>query len=125
MGRPEMSPGYSNVAEQREYKLRLLGTGAADPVKEIGDGMSVVRTGVGVFRITWSFDPKNFIGLDWGFGSAIGTDVKGYTLTRKVFDTTNGIYTLDVFLWDNANAAVELAAAQYLDLTITFKETKV
>lgn len=122
MGYPEFFPTRSNVAELKEYHLRLLGTGAADPTKELGLGMTVARTAVGVFRITWLSGPGAFVNFAWALGGATMSDVKGFTVTRDTFDTTSGVYTLDVSLWNASFAAAELAANTYMDLTIRFTE---
>lgn len=125
MGRPDTSLTETNVAEQIDYQLRLLGAGAANPVKELGYGMSVARTGVGVFRITWPSFPGAFVNMSYTIGATTMSAVAGFTLTRGVPAVVGGLWTLDVSLWNAANAAVELAAAQYLDLTIRWKETSV
>lgn len=121
----EMLPTRSNVAELKEYHLRLLGTGASAPTKELGYGMTVTRTGVGAFRITWAANPGSFVNFTWGLGAATPGDVKGQTVTRDTFDTSAGVYTLDVAMWSSTFAADELNATEYMDLTIRFKETSV
>lgn len=125
MAQAEMAPGYCNVSELRWYHLRLLGTGAAHPTKELGYGMTVTRTAVGVFRITWTSNPGAFVGFTWGLGAATMSDVKGHTVTRDTFDTTNAVYTLDLSLWSASDAADELNANEYMDVVIWFKETSV
>jgi len=118
-----MAPGYSNTPELRDYHVRLLGTGASDPTKQYGPGVTVTRTAVGVFKFTFLSNPGIFVKFDWALGDATPSNVKGCTVTRGSYTTAAGVYSLSLSLWDSAFAAKELAATNEMDITISFKET--
>lgn len=116
----------STIPEERLYVIRILGTGAADPTLEIGQGVSVTEEATGNYRVTFSKNPGKFIGIrGYAFGGATPADVKGYTLTRDTYTapTTTADGFLDLWVWDSSFAAADLAATQYLDVTIAFSES--
>lgn len=116
-----LSPTKTSVSEERIYRLRILGTGAADPTIEVGQGMTVDETATGVYQITWTSGPGTFIGWHYGFGAATPGDLKGFTAVRDTYDTTNFVLPFTVF---NASAtAADLAANQYMDITVLFSES--
>jgi hypothetical protein len=118
----QFQPSLSNVHYERVIRIRLLGTGAADPTVEFGPSMTVLRQGVGVHRITLAEARGTFIGIGgYIFGAATPGDVKGQTLTRDTWDATNR--QLDIAIWSSVFAADELNATEYLDLTLVFADT--
>ncbi len=117
----EFSPSRTSVHHERTYRIRLLGTGAADPTVELGQRVTVARQATGVYRITWAQGPGTFIGFACGLGAATPGDVKGQTVTRDTYDTTN--LQLDIALWSSTFAADDLQATEYMDLHIVFAET--
>lgn len=115
-------PLKNSEPEVRDYPIRILGVNNADPTKEVGKGVTITRTGEGVYRITWAQKPFTFVGIvGYCFGAATMSDVKGYTLTRDTYDTSG--FTLDVSVWNSSFAAADIIADQYLDLTVRFKAT--
>lgn len=117
----DLSPTKTSVHEERVYRIRILGTGAADPTVEVGQGVTVAETATGVYEITWAKGPGTFIGWSCSFGAATPADLKGYTAVRDTYDTTNFVLAISVF--DSSNAAADLAANQYADITVVFAET--
>lgn len=116
-------PSLSSVPGERLYQLRVLGTGAADPTVEVGQGMTVARTGTGAYRITFTDGPGTFIGIaGYIFGAATPGDVKGQTLTRDTWTTPTSTADgfLDVAVWNSSFAADDLQATEYLDIRISF-----
>lgn len=110
--------------ELREHLFRLLGTGAADPTVEVAPGgVTVTRTAEGVIRIAYDRNPGVFVNWSPGLGAATPADVKGHTLVRDTYDSTNK--RLDISLFDDADAADDLDATEYIDLVLRFKETDV
>ena len=108
-----------------EYFLRLLGTGAADMTIQEGSFIkSVTRTGAGTYLITFQQDPGLFLNWTFGFGSVTMTDIKGYTVVRGVFTaaTTTAQATLAFTTFNSSFAATDMAANQFLDLTLAFSE---
>ncbi len=111
----------SSVPEERRYRIRILGTGAADPTKEVGQGVTVTRTAEGVYKLTFAENPGTFVGIEgYVFGAETPGDVKGHTLTRDTFDTTDNVFSLSISVWDSSFAADDLDATEYLDVTVVF-----
>lgn len=116
-------PSQSSVPGERLYVLRLLGTGAADPTVEIGQGVTVTRTATGVYRVTFNEGPGTFVGIrGYTFGAATPADVKGQTLTRGtlVAATATADAYLELSVWSSTFAADNLQTTEYLDVTIAF-----
>lgn len=114
-------PIRSTKAESKVHPIRLVGTGAAAPTVEVGEGIVVTRTGVGVYRITWTDNPCVFLAAPLSLGAATPAAIVGYTLVRNVYIPATT--SLDLVLTNTADAAVDLAAAQYIDVVAVFKET--
>lgn len=118
----QFAPSKSCVHEERIIRIRLLGTGAADPTVEYGPSMTVLRQATGVYRITLLEGRGLFIGIGgYVFGAATPGDVKGQTLTRDTWDATNK--QLDLAVWSSTFAADELQATEYLDVSLVFADT--
>lgn len=109
--------------EQRDHILRLVGTGATAPTVEVGKGITVTRTGTGVYKITWDGNPGEFLGWTFGLGAATPGDIKGHTLIRDTYDATSR--SIEISFFNAAEAAHDLAALEYFDLVFRFKETDV
>lgn len=115
----------STIPDERLYAIRLLGTGAADPTVEIGQGITAPRQAAGVYRVTFAKNPGTFIGIrGHAFGAATPGDVKGQTLTRDTFTAATATASgyLDIAVWSSTFAADDLQTTEYLDLTIAFSE---
>lgn len=116
------NPSKSNVVDERVYRVRILGTGAADPTKQIGRGVSVTRTAEGVYKFTFANNPGTFVNFYPGLGAATPSAVKGHTVTRDTpvaaTATTNAYIELSV--WDSTFAADDLDATEYLDVTFVY-----
>lgn len=109
------------VQEGTEYFIRILGTGAANPTKQEGEGVTVTRTGAGAYRITFAEQPFQFIGATAGLLATTNADLKGYTVVFTDYDSTN--LRLDFVVYNSSFAATDLAAAQRLCIRATFART--
>lgn len=109
-------PLRSSEAETYQTEIRLLGTGADVPTKELGKGITVARTGTGVYTLTWADNPGTFLGWSPGLGAATPADVAGYTVVRDTYASK----VLAISLFDATAAAVDLAADEYLDISVRF-----
>lgn len=120
-------PILSNLTTDRRYLCGLTGTGAADPTKRYGDGITVTRTAAGVFKFTFSSHPGYFRGFSYGLGATTPGDVKGHTVTRGEFTaaTVSAAAFITLSLWSSTFAADELNALEYLDVQFIFSETSV
>lgn len=115
--------GKSNISEERVVRVGLTGTGAADPTRRAGPGVTVTRTAVGVFRYTFADNPGTFVEIaGFMFRADAPAAVKNYSLTGGAYvaPASGAKGYLEVSLWTGAGAATELAAAQYLDITFVF-----
>lgn len=115
----------SSIPDERHYRIRLLGTGAADPTVEIKQGVTVTRTASGVYKFVFNIGPGTFVGMAApAFGAATPADVKGHTATRSTYTaptaTVAGFLTVSV--WSSTFAADDLQATEYLDLDFIFTE---
>jgi len=113
----------TSTPNERDYNIRLLGTGAADPTKQVGQGVAVTRTAAGVFKVTFAENPGFFVGFSWGLGADTPGDVKGHTVTRDTYDATAGVFSIEVSLWSSSFSADELNALEYMDLVFRFAES--
>jgi hypothetical protein len=62
----------TNIAEERLIRVRILGTGAANPTKEIGQGVTVTRTSEGLYRFSFNENPGTFVGIGGYIFGALG-----------------------------------------------------
>ena len=118
-----MNPGKINIPEERLYRVGITGTGAADPTKRAGPGVTVTRTATGVYRFTFAKNPGTFVGIaGHGFGADTPSGVKGYTISRDTPEaaTSSASAYIDVSVWNSSFAAANLEALQYLDITFAY-----
>lgn len=116
-------PILSSEPEQRDYVISITGVDDANPTERNGAGLAVARTAEGVYRITFASNPGTFIGIaGYCFGADTMSGVKGYTLTRDTYSYSSGVATLDISVWNSSFAAADIIAAQYLDLTLRFRQ---
>jgi len=109
--------------ERVSYDCRILGTGAADPTREIGAdaGITVTRQGVGVLRFQFDHNPGKYLGQEHSLIATTMTALLGFTLVFGDWDATN--LRIDATLGNAANAAAELAAAQRISVVFNFSRT--
>lgn len=119
----DASPSKTNVHEERVLRCRLLGTGVTAPTIEFGPRMSVARVSAGLYRFTFTDAPGTFVTIGgYVFGAATPGDVKGQTLTRDTYDSTN--LQIDVAVWSSTFAADDLQTTEYLDIEFVFSALK-
>lgn len=115
----------SATPERVTYDCRILGTGAADPTREIGAdaGIVVTRTGVGVLRFQFDHNPGKYIGQNPALIATTMTALLGFTVVFGDWDATN--LRIDATIGNAANAAADLAAAQRIAIEFVFSRTSV
>lgn len=122
------SKSLSNIPEERLIRVGITGAGAATPTRRAGPGVTVTYTATGVYRYSFSDNPGTFVGIA---GPCLRADtpsaVKGYSISGDTYVAPSGSTDgyIEVSVWDSSNAAVDLAAAQYLDLTFVFADQSV
>lgn len=117
---PESSEGYLRLVE-----VRLLGTGAAAPTKQLGQGITVTRTGVGVYRLTFAENLGTWRG-PIGAPGLEATTMSAMADHSVVFGAyTPATRTVDLTFYNAAGAARDLAALEFLNFTLRFKQRSV
>lgn len=114
--------------EEVIYRVRMLGTGAATPTKIQGKDVTLGRSGVGVYTVTFGNLPGEFQGIDgWAFNGATPLNLAGCTVvvTTPASSTTTLAYTVTVYSGGTTPAARELAATEYLTIGFIFKRVTV
>lgn len=114
-------PQRNSSPEIECHHVRLLGTGAAAPTKQIGRGITVTRTSAGLYKLTWAETPGTFVGISGAFGAATPDDMQGHTFARDTYDAT--AFSLEVLVQDSAFNVDDLEANEYLDLQVYFTRT--
>ena len=116
-------PVRSTEPESWTHEVRILGTGAANPTKVFGAGMTITRTGSGAYLITWGDAPGAFVDYGAGFQATTVADLRGFTVVVGVYSAS--AKTLAFTVYDSTFAAADLAANQWLSLRLVFKTTAV
>lgn len=108
----------------RDVEVRLLGTGAAVPTKVRGQGITVTRTGVGVYVLTFAEHLGTYEGhVGPGLEATTPGDIKNHSVILGAYNTTTRAITVNLF--DAAAAAHDLAALEWINLRLRFKQSSV
>ena len=109
-----------SIPKERRYTIRLEGVNDANPTKELGQGVSVTRTGEGAYEIAWAENPGTFV--RWSgpaFGAATPADLKGYTAVRDEYTSD---FKLPFVVYNSSFAAADLIADQWIEFEVVFTE---
>lgn len=109
-------PIRGTIPEEHVDTVRMLGTGAAVPTKVYGPGVTITRTGVGAYTLTWSENPGTFLGMAPSWQATTPADLKGFTVVAGVFASN----ALPIVVYNASDAAADLAALQWLTLKCSF-----
>jgi hypothetical protein len=117
----DTKPKRSASSEVVDHHVSFVGAGAAPVVKvaDTGPGMTCTRNGVGLVTLAWTDDPGIFLGLQPNFQATVPAGVKGYTCVPGVYSAATK--SIQLSITSAAEALVDLAALQWLNLTISFK----
>lgn len=121
-----MQSGYPLLVSEPNvvgHIVRLLGTGASAPTKEVGAGITVTRTGAGVYKLTWAENPFTYMGMLLLKGAATPGDVKNHDVVRDTYDSS--AFALEISFFDASGTAHDLAANEYFDAIIMFRRSGV
>lgn len=102
------------------YPIRLLGTGAADPTKQYGPGVSVTRLGLGNYRVTFKSNPGTYVN---GWGSVQHTTVAAASSNQIHIDSDSVTSTtVDFFVVedDATPALVDLSSSMKGELMLVY-----
>ncbi len=120
-GVSDADPLRTSEPELRYTEVRLLGTGAAAPTKVLGKGITVARTGAGVYTLTFAKTPGNWCGAVWGLDATTPGDIKNHSVV--VTNTSATVVTVNFY--DAAAAAHDLAALEWINLVLRYKRIAV
>lgn len=100
-----------------EIKVRMVGTGAAAPTKVYGRGVTIARSGVGVYTLTFAASPGTYCGYTWGIDASTPGNVKNHDVVLTATSST----VITVNFYDAAAAAHDLAASEWINLWLDFE----
>lgn len=113
----------TSLAGERNIRVGITGTGAANPTKRWGQGVTVTRLAAGVYLITFADNNGFFQGWGQDLGADTPGNVKNYSVVRGAYDPATRSITVNVF--NGSGVATDLAALQYLDMEFRFAATSV
>lgn len=117
-------PVRGTQPEVVNHYVRAIGeTTGPEIVKQLGDGVTVTRTGAGAYRITWSENPGTFVLAQATLAAATPANLAGHTVVFDTWDSTN--LRLDLVVYNATFAAHDLVDDEYLNITAVFKRTSV
>ena len=122
MSQSNFHPPLASEPQLRQIIFRAQGNTTSTPVKVFGSGITVTRTGVGVWRLTFGdFNGKPIGIAGISFEDATMSVPKGFTVTSQAWaSATNSI---DISIWNSTFAAADLAVTTFLNLIVMFKTT--
>jgi hypothetical protein len=116
-------PTRCQVGETVLLPVRILGTGAATPTLEVGPGVTMSRTGVGVYRITTRDYVGKLLGVLTQCGQAAPAAAGGLSVVWDHDSYTATSKALDIYVQDSeTGAAVDLTANDKLFLLLVFNQ---
>lgn len=121
----DKSDAFTTEPEGTAHHIRLTGTGAAVPTVSLGGKLvSIARAGVGDVTLTWRDHPGTLVSMNKpALQAATPANVKNCDVTPGSFSAS--AKTLQLLIWSSAGAARDLAANEFINLTVWFKETGV
>lgn len=114
-------PLRTNLVTESDFTVAFVG-GTAAITKLAGPGIAITYISTGIVELTWSTNetpPGIFIGLKgYGFRADTPANVKAYTCVAGAYSTSTR--KLRVSIYDASNNLVDLAALQWLVVTLAF-----
>jgi len=114
-------PERTTLQESTEYVIRLLGTGAANPTKQEGEGVVVTRTGTGAYLIQWAENPFQFVGAFYAFINTTSLTAVGWSVGFGDYDAVNK--RLAFTIGNAGDSAADLTSPMRLNLLVKFART--
>jgi hypothetical protein len=110
-------PDKSSEPELRSVEVRLLGTGASAPTKVYGKGITVARSNTGIYTLTFTASPGTYAGCLFGLDATTPGDIKNHSVVCTATSST----VITVNFYDASANAHDLAAVEWINLTLKFK----
>lgn len=116
-------PVRSTQAENVTHKVR--GVGGATAITQVTErsGVTLSWLSTGTYRMQWAQNPGRHLGNDFTLSATTPANLAGHTVVFGAYDSTN--YRLDFVLTNASDAVHDLAALEWVDLRIDFKEGSV
>ncbi len=112
-------PSFATHPGFVSHYCKVVG-GTTAVTKVHGRGATFTYISTGIVDLTWSEFQGTFLGVGgYCFEATTASGVKGYTMVPGVFNTTT--LTLRLNITSASEALVDLAALQWLSLTVMFK----
>lgn len=120
----DMSNSQSSEPGTKVVKISMVGTGASAPTKVYGQGVTITRTGAGVYVCTLTEAPGKYAMVS-GHAIAATTpaNVKNHSIVFGLYSATTKSITVNFF--DASAVAHDLAAAEWISFDLVFKDITV
>lgn len=117
-------PPLSTIPEEVVVRVRMLGTGASAPTKVVGQGCTITRTSAGLYKLAFSELPGTFVTVgELTLQATTPGDIKNHSLVAKPWSASTK--SIEVSFWDASGVAHDLAADEWIGVTLIFKRTSV
>lgn len=113
-------PSMSGVQNTRRYYARILGVTTSLTVQE-ANGMTITRTGAGIYKVVWTDNPYQFLTATYGFMATTVADLKNFSVVFE--DYTASTKTMNLTVYNASGTATDLAATQRLCMEFAFEES--
>jgi hypothetical protein len=115
----EEYPLRSSVPETYDHFVKFVG-GSSTVTAVEARGVTVTYVSTGVVDLVWKENPGAYLGpVGHNFEATTQSALKGYTVVPGVFNTTT--FTLRLNITNASDALTDLAALQWLSITLKFK----
>jgi hypothetical protein len=108
----------------RSHVVKFVG-GTTAVTKVFGNGITVSYISTGIVDLVWTDTPGTYVGFTWGLEALTASGVKGYTVVAgqatNVFNASTK--TLRLNITGASESLVDLAASQWLNCIVLFKES--
>jgi hypothetical protein len=101
----------------------VTGVNDANPTNTYAPGVTVTRTGEGVYRFAFAQVKGTFLGAWCQVAGTTVANVKGYTAHPTVWDATNK--RVDITVFNASQTAADVIATEYLYVLFAFRQTGV
>jgi len=120
-------PLRNTTPELVEHTFLGVGTGADELTISYGPGITAVRQGAGVHRVSFAEHPGTFVGYSFAFQGATPANVAGHTVVLDTWVAPSGstLGYFDLTVYNASDAAHDLVATELVSVTFKFIRTGV
>lgn len=113
-------PVRSAMPETVLVPVFVTGVNNDNPVNTFAPGVTVTRTGEGVYRFSFDVVKGTFLGCWTQVGGATVANIKQYQAHPTTFDTTNN--RIDITVYDSTGTAADVIATEQLYVLFAFRQ---